>query len=339
MKILLTGAAGFIGQYLVGELLAHGHQVVGLDNFSKYGDSAIRNAADPHFRFVQGDATDAALLQALAADVDLIVAGAAMIGGISYFHAYAYDLLAHNERILAATFDAAIAAHRRGTLQRIVVLSSSMVFESATRFPSPEGHERECPPPSSSYGFQKLSCEYFARAAHEQHQLPYTIIRPFNCVGIGEHRARGSHDVRSGDVSLAMSHVVPDLIQKLLRGQSPLHLLGDGTQTRCYTYGGDIARGIRTAAESPAALGEDFNISIATPTTVLELAQQIWKKIRPDEPFACVHDAPYPYDVPHRVPDVSKAQRLLGFTAETPLDTVLDEMIPWIREQITHGTI
>ena len=139
MRILVTGAAGFISGYLVDELLQAGHEVVGIDNFSKYGRVSKSYDDHPAYRFVEGDAKDVALLTELAADVDQVVAAAAMIGGISYFHEFAYDLLAENERILAATFDAAIAAHRSGALKRIVVLSSSMVFESATVFPTPEG--------------------------------------------------------------------------------------------------------------------------------------------------------------------------------------------------------
>src|SRR4051794_38153672 len=112
MKILLTGAAGFIGGYLVEELLAQGHEVVGLDNFSKYGELTQASQSDPRYRLVRGDAKDVGLLTDLLEDCDHLIAGAAMIGGISYFHHYAYDLLAENERITAATFDAAIWAHR-----------------------------------------------------------------------------------------------------------------------------------------------------------------------------------------------------------------------------------
>ena len=126
-----------------------------------------------------------------------------------------------------------------------------MVFESADSWPSYEGQEREIPPPLSSYGFQKLAVEYFAHAAWDQYGLPYTIVRPFNCVGVGEGRALGDVEVLSGNVKLAMSHVVPDLVQKVLKGQDPLHILGDGSQVRHYTYGGDLARGIVTAMEHP----------------------------------------------------------------------------------------
>src|SRR5215467_1939289 len=169
MKVLMTGSAGFIAGYLVQELLDLGHTVMGVDNYSKYGPVEKSYQRHPGYTFVEGDAKDAGFLAELASDCDHFVAGAARIGGISYFHEYAYDLLADNERILAASFDAAIWAHKERKLEKITVLSSSMVFENATVFPTPEGHQLQCAPPSSTYGFQKLACEYFARGAHEQY--------------------------------------------------------------------------------------------------------------------------------------------------------------------------
>ena len=340
MRILVTGAAGFICGYLIPELLQAGHQVVGLDNFSKYG--RLAKSYDDHagYQFVEGDAKDVDLLRRLAADCDQVVAAAAMIGGISYFHEFAYDLLAENERILASTFDAAIEARREGHLERIVVISSSMVFESAVTFPTPEGAELTSPPPRSTYGFQKLASEYFAKGACEQYGLPYTILRPFNCVGIGERRAVRDTDVMSGNVKLALSHVVPDLALKILKGQDPLHILGDGTQVRHYTYGGDLARGIRLAMESPAAINDDFNLSTPQGTTVLQLAESIWRKIQGDtRPFRSVSDPPFEHDVQLRVPDTRKAHRVLGFEAGTSLDEMLDEVVPWIRTELQAGRL
>jgi UDP-glucose 4-epimerase len=340
MRVLVTGAAGFICGYLIPELLDAGHEVVGVDDFSKYGPTARSYDAHPGYRFVRGDAKDATLLRELAADCDQVVAAAAMIGGISYFHEFAFDLLAENERILAATFDAAVAAHRDGRLARIVVLSSSMVYESATVFPTPEGAQLTSPPPVSTYGFQKLASEYFARGAAEQYKLPYTILRPFNCVGIGERRAVRDADVMSGNVKLALSHVVPDLVHKVLVGQDPLHILGEGNQVRHYTYGGDLAHGIRLAMESERALGEDFNLSTAASTTVMELAATIWRKINgPDRPLRTVSDPPFEHDVQLRVPDVCKARDVLGFEATTTLDAMLDEVIPWIRTELEAGRL
>jgi UDP-glucose 4-epimerase len=340
MKVLITGAAGFICGYLVEELLGAGHEVVGLDNFSKYGRVARSYDDNPHYRLVEGDAKDAALVTELAADVDQVVAAAAMIGGISYFHEFAFDLLAENERILASTFEAAIAALRAGRLQRIIVLSSSMVFESTHQFPTPEGAERTSPPPISTYGFQKLASEYFAHGAWEQYQLPYTILRPFNCVGIGERRAVRDTDIMSGNVKLALSHVVPDLVLKSMKGQDPLHILGEGNQVRHYTYGGDLARGIRIAMESPKAFNEDFNVSTAASTTVLELAEMIWNKVHGGRtPFRYVTDPPFEHDVQLRIPDVRKAREVLGYEATTTLSQMLDEVIPWIRVELEAGRL
>jgi nucleoside-diphosphate-sugar epimerase len=339
VKVLVTGAAGFICGYLVPELLEAGHEVVGVDNFSKYGRLAKSYDQHPRYRLVEGDAKDAALLTELAADCDQVVAAAAMIGGISYFHEFAYDLLAENERILASTFDAAIAARRTGRLGRIVVVSSSMVYESTAVFPTPEGAQLTSPPPRSTYGFQKLASEYFAKGAFEQFGLPYTIVRPFNCVGIGERRAVRDTDVMSGNIKLALSHVVPDLALKVIKGQDPLHILGDGGQVRHYTYGGDLAHGIRLAMESPAALNDDFNLSTARSTTVLELAQAIWRIVNGDRPFRTVSDPPFEHDVQLRIPDTAKASAVLGFEATTSLESMLAEVVPWIRTEAAAGRI
>ena len=338
--VVVSGSAGFIGGYVVEELLRRGHQVIGVDNFSKYGPVKRSYDSDSSYRFVEGDCRDAGMLEELLSEADHFIAGAAMIGGISYFHAYAYDLLATNERIMASSVDAAIAAHRKGRLKKVTYMSSSMVFESTDQWPSVEGDERKVPPPLSSYGFQKLAVEYFAQAAWEQYQLPYTILRPFNCVGVGEGRALGDVEVLSGNVKLAMSHVVPDLVQKVLKGQDPLHILGDGSQVRHYTYGGDLARGIVTAMEHDAAMNQDFNLSTTTSTTVLELAEVIWGKIYgPGHPFRYVCDPPFEHDVAKRVPSVEKAKRLLGFEATTTLDQMLDEVIPWVEGALKEGII
>jgi len=339
LRILVTGSAGFIAGYVIDEFLNHGHEVIGIDNFSKYGKIEKSYDHHPRFRFIEGDVKNAGLLKEALEDCDHLVAGAAIIGGISLFHEYAYDLLAENERIISSTFDAAIWAFKERKLKRISVMSSSMVFESTSTYPTPEGEQLKCPPPLSTYGFQKLSCEYFAKGAWEQYKLPFTIIRPFNCIGIGEKRALSDKEILSGNVKLAMSHVVPDLVQKVLKGQDPLHILGKGTQVRHYTYGGDLAEGIRFCVESEKALNEDFNLSTPVSTTVLELAQLIWKKINGDRPFAYVSDAPFQYDVQKRVPNVEKAKRVLGFEAKTALGDALDEIIPWVKQQIEFGGI
>lgn len=339
MKILVTGSAGFIGGYLVQELLRQGYTIVGIDNYSKYGTIKKSYDDNPNYTFVKGDVKNVKLMKSLVEGCDHVIALAAKVGGITYFHTYAYDLFAENERITASTFDAAIHGFKKKILKKITVISSSMVYESSDIFPTPETIITKISPPQSTYGFQKLSSEYFAKGAWEQYKLPYTIIRPFNCVGIGEPKALGGKRIKSGNIKLAMSHAVPDLVQKILKGQDPLHILGKGNQIRHYTYGSDLARGIAMAVVSPKAKNEDFNISTDKSTTVLELAELIWKKVHGNKPFRHISDKAFIYDVQKRIPDTSKAKKLLGFEAKTSLDEMLDEVIPWIKTQIEIGLI
>ena len=173
-----------------------------------------------------------------------------------------------------------------------------------------------------------------------QYQLPYTIVRPFNCVGIGERRFVRDTDIMSGNVKLALSHVVPDLVLKVMKGQHPLHILGAGDQVRHYTYGGDLAHGIRLAMESSAAVNDDFDLSTAASTTVLELAETIWHKIHTDgRQFRYVSDPPFEHDVQLRVPDIRKSCDILGFEATTTLGGMLDEVIPWIVTEVEAGRL
>jgi UDP-glucose 4-epimerase len=311
VRVLVTGSCGFIGSYVTANLLARGYQVRGLDNFSKYG------RVKREYPVIHGSACDRELVYEALKGCDYLIAGAARVGGIEYFHRLPYDLLAENERIMAATCDAAIA--HKDTLKRVVYISSSMVYESTNIWPSHEGDERDVPPPRSSYGFQKLAVEYFARAAWEQYGLPYTIVRPFNCVGTGE----GS----------MMAHVVPDLCRKILDGQDPLHIYGDGYQIRHYTYGGDLARGIVDAMECPEALNEDFNLSSPYGMTVLEVARLCWMAIHGrKKPFRYVSDEPFEHDVACRIPSSDKAAKILNWRAEVRLEEVIWMVIREITE-------
>ena len=341
-RVLVTGSAGFIGSYLVPELLGRGYQVVGLDDESKYGAVARPFDDDPRVRRIIGDARDADVVRDALDECDHFIAAAAMIGGIAFFHERAYDLLATNERITAASCDAAVDAHRAGRLQKVTWVSSAVVYESARPGPSTEGDERRIPPPVSSYGFQKLAVEYFARAAWDQHGLPYTIVRPFNTVGTGELRERGAEPraaARGDGADLVLTHVVPDLVRKVVTGQDPLHLLGSGRQVRHYTAAADIATGMAVAMSHPAARNDDFNLASPVGTSVLDLAAMIWARLRPGDPFRYECDDPLAHDVAARVPSTAKARERLGFEATTSLDAMLDEVVPWVVDAVERGIV
>jgi nucleoside-diphosphate-sugar epimerase len=348
MRVLLTGAAGFIGGYLIPELLEAGHEVIGVDNLATYGRPRRAFEDHPRYRFVVGDATDVDLMRALATDVDQIVAAAGLVGGSSTFAELAYDLLATNERLVAATFDAAIDARLDGHLERIVVLSSSLVYESTAIFPTPEGAQLVSPPPSSTFGFQKLASEYFAKGAWEQYRLPYTILRLSNVVGIGAPRAPGTTPAidgllrrpGAGELRLALDNTVQELALQALEGRDPIHIRGSGGQIRPFTHAADAARGIRLAMEADAGHNNDFNVSTAEATSVIDLASRVWRTVHgPDRPFHVVSDEPAAYDVPIRTPDVRKARALLGFEATTTLDEMIEEVVGWIRAELGAGEI
>lgn len=341
-RILFTGSHGFIAAYVINQLLDEGNEIWGIDNFWKYGKISKSYDNHPKFHFLECDAKDTDKLKKIMIDnkIEIFVSGAAIIGGITMFHELAYDLLRENELITASAFDTCIfAKNNYPEFEKIVVVSSSMVFECTEHYPSKEIDVRKSLPPLSTYGFQKLAVEYWTQGAWEQYKLPYTIIRPFNAIGIGEKRARLETKCYSGNIKLAMSHVVPDLVQKILKGQYPLKILGKGNQIRHYTYAGDLANGFVECIKNPNSLNNDFNISTPNGHNVLELAEIIWNKINPDKELKIECEEAYTYDVQKRIPDVSKAKEILGVECNTTLEKALDEIIPWIKKQIEIGGI
>lgn len=331
-KVLVTGSEGFIGGYIVKELLSQGYMVYGIDNLSKYGEIIRNHSENENYKFFDNDVKNKSFLTEIMSECDYLIAGAAMIGGISYFHEFEYDLLSENEKIISTTTDVAIECYIKHNLKRAVFLSSSMVFESSDIFPTKEVDLFKIPPPISSYGFQKLAVEYFARSANSQYGLEYSIARPFNCVGIGEVKTKTSKKLSESSSKLALSHVVPDLILKTLEDNDSIEILGSGNQIRHYTYGEDLAKGISLLLEHPNAKNEDFNLSTAQSTTVLELAEIIWKKIRLGEEFSYKSVESFEFDVQKRIPSTLKAKELLGYEANTSIENMLDIVIPWIIE-------
>jgi nucleoside-diphosphate-sugar epimerase len=310
--ILVTGGCGFIGTEVVRQLVERGHAVRVLDDLSK-----PESTRGDGYEFVQVDLTDpAATLDAFAGG-SVCINLAAKIGGIGYFHRYPATILSENNKLYSATFEAAV----RHNLRRMVYVSSSMVFESASRFPSSEDDVTSIPPPITSYGFSKLSGEWYCRAFAAEHGLPYTILRPFNAYGINE---------APGD-EVGYAHVIPDLVKKVLQGQDPLELLGSGEQTRCFTHVRDIARGILMATESERAVDEDFNLGTSQEVKILDLARTIFDLCRTGRAFRVRFIEGFEHDIQRRVPDAGKAKRELGWEPEVPFEKGLVEVIDWIR--------
>lgn len=313
--VLVTGGCGFIGTEVVRQLLKNGYNVRVVDDLSK-----PESKVSDDYEFLRIDLSDPARATEAFKGIEICVNLAAKIGGIGYFHKYPAMILSENNKIYSSTFEAAA----RCNLERMVYVSSSMVFEATRTFPSREEDVLRIPPPITSYGLSKLVGEWYCRAFFAECGLPFTIVRPFNAFGINE--APGEE--------VGYAHVIPDLTKKALSGQYPLELLGDGETTRCFTHVRDIARGIIQAMESKSAVNEDFNLGTSEEIRILDLARKIFELCRPGEPFRAKFVNGFEFDIERRVPDASKAKRLLGWEPQVTLDDGLAEVVEWLRQKL-----
>jgi UDP-glucose 4-epimerase len=314
-RVLVTGGAGTIGSAVVRRLARERGIGVRVSDQRVVPDW-MRETAEVH----TGNLLDPMEAAAAVDGCTHVVHLAAIVGGIANFHRLPHTLLEANTGLYNAVFRAAL---RQG-LERLVYVSSSMVFERATEFPTPEEHLLDCPPPRSAYGFSKLAGEVYCRALHDEHGLSFTICRPFNAYGPGE----------LPDAEPGIAHAVPDLIGKVLAGRRPLPIFGTGEQTRTLTHVDDIADGIVTAMTHPAAENEDFNISASEERTVSEIAALIWEACGEDpDAFELKHLPSFEVDVQRRWPSVEKARRLLGWEAQVDLREGLAGTVEWLREQ------
>src|SRR5579875_3796435 len=318
-RVLVTGGAGTIGSAVVRRLLRDpGWEVRVSDHRPAPG--WMREGCEVH----EGDLRDQRVAAEAMAGCTHVIHLAAIVGGIANFHKLPFTLTQVNNALTGAVVGAAVE-HR---IERLVYVSSSMVFERATEFPTTEEHVWACPMPRSAYGFSKLSGEVYARAAHDQHGLRFTICRPFNAYGPGELPDPDEPGI---------AHAVPDLIAKVLAGQRPLEIFGSGRQTRTLTHVDDIADGIVTATLSQAALNEDFNISASDERTVAEIAALIWEACGEDPAtLRLAHLPSFRVDVQRRWPSVEKARRLLGWEARIGLREGLADTVAWLRERLSR---
>jgi UDP-glucose 4-epimerase len=317
-RVLVTGGAGTIGAAVVRRLL-------------RDGDCRVRvsdQRAIPRWMRDQVECHTADLRSRTSAEEAVlgcshVIHLAAIVGGIANFHKAPHTLLEANNALTGAVVRASLG-HQ---VDRFVYVSSSMVFERATQFPTTEEHLLDCPIPRSAYGFSKLAGEVYARAAHDEHGLCYTICRPFNAYGPGERPELDEPGI---------AHAVPDLTAKALAHQRPLQIFGSGTQTRTLTHIDDIAAGILTAMTSPAAENEDFNISAAREVSVTKIAELIWEACGNDaNELEFEHLPSYEVDVQRRWPSVEKARRLLGWEAQVRLEDGLARTVDWLRGELS----
>ena len=314
-RVLVTGGAGTIGAAVVRRLLGDPAYEVRVSD-QRDAPTWMREGCEVH----TGDLRILDAARKATAGCNQVIHLAAIVGGIANFHKLPHTLTEVN----ASLYNSVIRAALDHDIERFVYVSSSMVFERATEYPTTEDHILDCPIPQSAYGFSKLTGEVYCRAAHDEHGLAYTICRPFNAYGPGE----------MPDAEPGIAHAVPDLIRKVLSGQKPLQIFGSGQQTRTLTHVDDIADGIVTAMGSPAGLNQDFNISASDERTVAEIAEVIWAACGKDpKEFSLEHLPSFEVDVVRRWPSVEKARTLLGWEAKIALADGIDQTVAWLREQ------
>jgi nucleoside-diphosphate-sugar epimerase len=315
-RVLVTGGAGTIGAAVVGRLLSDPAFEVRVSD-QRPAPQWMREGCEVHTRDLRLPEEALAATKGCTHVIHL----AAIVGGIANFHRLPHTLTEANN----ALYNAVVRAALRCEVERYVYVSSSMVFERAELFPTPEDYLPQCPVPLSAYGFSKLTGEVYCRAAHDEHGLPFTICRPFNAYGPGE----------IPDAEPGVAHAVPDLIRKALAGQRPLQIFGSGEQTRTLTHVDDIATGIVTAMRSRAGLNEDFNISASREVTVAEIAGIVWAACGQDPgAFELEHLPSFAVDVQRRWPSVEKARELLGWESRIDVEEGIAATARWLRE---HG--
>jgi UDP-glucose 4-epimerase len=315
-RVLVTGGAGTIGSAVVRRLLRDPEWEVRIADHRPV-PVWMREGCEIH----TGDLRDAVVAHTAVSGCSHVIHLAAIVGGIANFHKLPYTLTEVNNALTGAVVRAATDE----AIERYVYVSSSMVFERASEFPTPEEHLLDCPAPRSAYGFSKLAGEVYTRAAHDQHGLCYTICRPFNAYGPGELPDPGEPGI---------AHAVPDLIAKSLGGQRPLEIFGSGQQTRTLTHVDDIADGIVTAMASPAGENEDFNISASEELTVSAIAQVIWQACGHDpSSLEFAHLPSFEIDVQRRWPSVEKARHVLGWKAQVDLRDGIAQTVQWLQSQ------
>jgi nucleoside-diphosphate-sugar epimerase len=314
-RVLVTGGAGTIGAAVVRRLLADPAYEVRVSD-QRLAPQWMREGCEVH----TADLRVAAEARAAMKGCSQVIHLAAIVGGIANFHRLPHTLTEVNNGLYNSVIRAALELD----VERFVYVSSSMVFERAELFPTPEDYLPRCPVPVSAYGFSKLTGEVYCRAAHEEHGLPFTICRPFNAYGPGE----------VPDEEPGIAHAVPDLIRKVLSGQRPLEIFGSGEQTRTLTHVDDIADGLVVAMSSEAGLNEDFNISAARELTVAEIAKIVWEACgRDPETFALEHLPSFAVDVQRRWPSVEKARELLGWEARIGVEEGIAATVDWLRDR------
>jgi UDP-glucose 4-epimerase len=314
--IVVTGAGGFIGSHLVDALLARGDDVLALDLARSTPVNLREASTSSHFTYRACDVTrPASVRRAFAAGPESVLHAAATVG----VGAYVSRPMETIENSVVGTRNVVRECLPRSV--RLLYLSSSEVFGRNPEVPWRENSDRVLGDPSLdrwTYSSSKGICEHLVNAAHTQFRLPVTIVRPFNIYGPRQRPA----------------FVVPVTIHRVLNGVRPV-IYGDGNQTRCFTYIGDLVEGVLRALDAPEGVGETFNIGNPKERTMNEAVQLVVEAC--GSSLVPVHEDPHQRfgpgfdEIPRRVPDVSRAAERLQWRPKTDLPEGLTTTVAWAR--------
>ncbi len=315
MNVLITGGAGFLGSHLSDAFLRRGDDVTILDVI---GDLRVRHHVDnPHFRYVRDSVLNAEILDGLVARSDLVYHLAAVVG-VEHYVGDPYQVLNVNINGTQAVLKAAYKHNRK-----VILASTSEVYGRNPRVPFSEDDDRVLGSTRRDrwcYATSKAAAEHFCFAYHRL-GLPVVILRYFNVYGPRLDK-------------LDVGRVVTIFMGQVLRREA-VTVIGDGTQTRCFTYVDDAIRATVAAGLEPRAVGQVFNVGSDEEVSILELARAMIRVAgSPSEirlvPQEAVYGESYE-DVPRRVPSLHRMHEILGVRAETPLEEGLRRTVAWFR--------
>ncbi len=309
-KFVVTGGAGFIGSNIVEELLNQGHQVKVIDNLSTGFAKNLAEFKDK-IEFVEGDIQDLDLLQKEFAGFDYVLHQAALCSVPRSVN----DPIKSNQSNIDGTLNVLVAA-RDNKIKRLVYASSSSVYGEATA-----EYKVETLPisPLSPYALTKYAAERYTQLFYKLYGLETVCLRYFNVFGPKQ------------DPASQYSAVIPLFIDKILKGESPV-ILGDGEQSRDFTYVANNVSANILAATAVGGAGEVMNVACGTSTTLNELVrlinEELGTDVKPEYQEARVGD------IKHSKADVNKAKELIGYEPKISFEKGLKETIQWYKKMI-----
>jgi UDP-glucose 4-epimerase len=318
VKALITGGAGFVGSHLAERLLADGYDVLVLDDLSTGSiENIVHLKQTPGFSYEVDSVTNEPLLAEMIDQSDVVFHLAAAVGVklIVERPVHTLETNVHGTEV--------VLKHANKKKKLVVIASTSEVYGKSTDVPFREEADLVLGPTAKhrwAYACSKLIDEFLALAYWKEKRLPVVIVRLFNTVG---PRQTGQYGM-----------VLPTFVRQALTGQ-PLTVFGDGTQSRSFSYVGDVVDALARLALEPRAVGDVFNIGSTSEVTIRDLAVRVKKMTNSDSPIQTIpYDVAYEAgfeDMPRRVPDISKIQSLIGFQPKMGLNDIILTVIEHMR--------